>query len=72
MPDRKYTLGLGSTALEKVLWEERCRIDGATLQLVEARVRGHGADMEPPPQARAATGTPGCHCNQTWLPPQSG
>lgn len=51
IPGPEFTLAW-QHSVEKVLWEERYRVDGATLQLVEARVRGHGAGMEPPPQAR--------------------
>jgi hypothetical protein len=39
-------------SVEKVSWEERYRVDDGALRLVEARVRGHGAGMEPSPQAR--------------------
>jgi hypothetical protein len=35
-------------SIEKIRWEEDWRIDGARLVLVEARVRGSGAGMEPP------------------------
>jgi hypothetical protein len=35
-------------SIEKIRWEEDYRIDGNRLQLVEARIRGHGAGMEPP------------------------
>ena len=36
-------------SIEKIRWEEDYRIEGTSLRLVEARVRGHGAGMEPPP-----------------------
>jgi hypothetical protein len=36
-------------SIEKIRWEEDYRIEGSSLRLVEARVRGHGAGMEPPP-----------------------
>jgi hypothetical protein len=39
-------------SVEKVLWEEDWRAGSAGLELVEARVRGSGAGMEPPPEAR--------------------
>ena len=39
-------------SVEKVRWEEDWRVEGAELVLVEARVRGSGAGMEPPPGAR--------------------
>ena len=35
-------------SVEKTRWEERYRIDGNLLELVEARVQGMGAGMEPP------------------------
>lgn len=35
-------------SIEKIVWEEDYRRNGATLSLVEARVRGTGAGMEPP------------------------
>lgn len=38
-------------SIEKARWEEDYRSDGRALQLVEARVRGTGAGMEPPQQA---------------------
>lgn len=35
-------------SIEKIRWEEDWRIAGDRLELVEARVRGSGAGMEPP------------------------
>jgi hypothetical protein len=35
-------------SIEKIRWEEDWRVDGTRLVLVEARVRGSGAGMEPP------------------------
>ena len=35
-------------SIEKIRWEEDWRVDGDRLALVEARVRGSGAGMEPP------------------------
>ena len=35
-------------SIEKVRWEEDWRVDGLQLQIVEARVKGSGAGMEPP------------------------
>ncbi|MGO4707400.1 DUF1850 domain-containing protein [Microvirga sp. 2MCAF38] len=43
-------------SVEKVLWEEDWRQGPAGLELVEARVRGSGAGMEPPPEARFKRG----------------
>jgi Uncharacterized conserved protein len=39
-------------SVEKILWEEDWRSGPAGLELVEARVRGSGAGMDPPPEAR--------------------
>jgi hypothetical protein len=36
-------------SIEKIRWEEDYRVEGATLRLTEARIRGTGAGMEPPP-----------------------
>ncbi|MEZ5616352.1 MAG: DUF1850 domain-containing protein [Rhodocyclaceae bacterium] len=35
-------------SIEKVRWEEDWRIEAGQLHLVEARIRGSGAGMEPP------------------------
>lgn len=35
-------------SIEKILWEEDYRLEAQGLRLVEARVRGTGAGMEPP------------------------
>lgn len=35
-------------SIEKILWEEDYRREGAGMRLVAARVRGTGAGMEPP------------------------
>ncbi|MBV6474571.1 MAG: DUF1850 domain-containing protein [Rhodocyclaceae bacterium] len=35
-------------SIEKTRWEEDWRLAGGRLQLVEARIRGSGAGMEPP------------------------
>lgn len=39
-------------SIEKIRWEEDYRIDGSTLVLTEARIRGSGAGMEPPAGSR--------------------
>jgi len=41
---------------EKVEWQEDWRLAGGGLELVEARVKGSGAGMEPPPEARLSGG----------------
>jgi hypothetical protein len=43
-------------SVEKVEWQEDWRVTAAGLQLVEARVKGSGAGMEPPPEARLIKG----------------
>ena len=43
-------------SVEKVEWQEDWRITASGLELVEARVKGSGAGMEPPPQARLIDG----------------
>ena len=43
-------------SVEKTLWEEDWRAAPAGLELVEARVQGSGAGMEPPPDARLVDG----------------
>jgi len=43
-------------SIEKVDWQEDWRVTEAGLELVEARVKGSGAGMEPPPEARLADG----------------
>ncbi|MDD2382929.1 MAG: DUF1850 domain-containing protein [Sulfurospirillaceae bacterium] len=35
-------------SVEKIRWEEDWRIEGKNLHIVEARVKGSGAGMEPP------------------------
>lgn len=50
-----FTLSWTHT-IEKTRWEEDWRIEGGRLALVEARVKGSGAGMEPPPEARLEEG----------------
>lgn len=50
-----FTLGW-THSVEKVEWEETWRIDGPRLVLEQARVKGSGAGMEPPPEARLLDG----------------
>jgi hypothetical protein len=47
LPLQQFTLAW-THSIEKTRWEEDYRIVGAHLQLVEARIRGSGAGMEPP------------------------
>jgi hypothetical protein len=39
-------------SIEKIEWQEDWRISAKGLELVQARVKGSGAGMEPPPDAR--------------------
>ncbi|TPQ30033.1 DUF1850 domain-containing protein [Bradyrhizobium guangdongense] len=43
-------------SIEKVDWQEDWRVTPSGLQLVQARVKGTGAGMEPPPEARLVDG----------------
>lgn len=43
-------------SVEKVDWQEDWRVTDTGLQLVEARVKGSGAGMEPPPEASLIEG----------------
>jgi hypothetical protein len=43
-------------SVEKILWEEDWSLRGGRVMLVEARVKGSGAGMEPPPEARLVEG----------------
>lgn len=38
-------------SVEKTEWRERWRVEGTALRLVEARVQGSGAGMDPPAEA---------------------
>lgn len=43
-------------SIEKVEWQEDWRVTPHGLELVQARVKGSGAGMEPPPEARLVGG----------------
>ena len=43
-------------SVEQVEWQEDWRVTANGLELVQARVKGSGAGMEPPPQARLVDG----------------
>ena len=43
-------------SIEKVEWQEDWRVTAQGLQLTQARVKGSGAGMEPPPDARLVGG----------------
>jgi hypothetical protein len=61
LPATEFTLAW-EHSVEKTRWEERYVVDGARLRLVEARIQGLGAGMEPPAGARFADGW------WTWQP----
>jgi hypothetical protein len=50
IPDAEFTLAW-EHSVEKTRWEERYGAGPAGLVLLEARVQGTGAGMEPPPSA---------------------
>ena len=55
-------------SIEKIEWQEDWHVTPQGLQLVEARVKGSGAGMEPPAEARLINGA------WAWkpkLPPQA-
>jgi hypothetical protein len=43
-------------SVEKIEWQEDWRVTPQGLELVQARVKGFGAGMEPPPEARLVGG----------------
>ena len=59
LPLQAFTL-TWTHSIEKIGWEEDYRVlqtaEGLRLQLSEARIRGSGAGMEPPADARFADG----------------
>jgi len=61
LPATEFTVGWNHS-VEKTRWEERYRIEGTALRLVEARIRGSGAGMEPAPDATLMHGW------WTWRP----
>jgi hypothetical protein len=44
-------------SVEKTLWEEDYRVEAGRLVLVQSRIAGSGAGMEPPPDATLVDGT---------------
>jgi hypothetical protein len=50
LPASEFTLGW-QHSVERIRWEERYRVAGASIELVEARIQGSGAGMDPPPDA---------------------
>jgi hypothetical protein len=55
LPLQAFTLAWNHS-IEKIRWEEDYRIVGHKLELVEARIRGSGAGMEPPDGAVLKSG----------------
>jgi len=55
VPAAAFTLAW-THSIEKTCWEEDWRIDGDRLSIVDARIRGSGAGMEPGPAARLEDG----------------
>lgn len=55
LPATQFTLRWVHS-IEKVAWEEDYEVVGAWLHLSQARIRGSGAGMEPPPDARLVNG----------------
>ena len=55
IPAERFTLAW-THSIEKLRWEEDYRIEGGAFRLVEARIRGSGAGMEPPEDARLERG----------------
>ncbi|MBX3647434.1 MAG: DUF1850 domain-containing protein [Rhodocyclaceae bacterium] len=47
LPLQAFTLAW-THSIEKIRWEEDWRIEDGRLRIVEARIRGSGAGMEPP------------------------
>jgi hypothetical protein len=57
-------------SVERIRWEEDWQLTSRGLELVEARVKGSGAGMEPPPEAKvpALSGPPDPEAHQTAPP----
>lgn len=55
LPAPAFTLAW-THSIEKIRWEEDWRLEAGRLRLVEARVRGSGAGMEPPAGAMLENG----------------
>lgn len=55
LPVAAFTLAW-THSVEKVDWQEDWRVTPQGLELIQARVKGSGAGMEPPPEARLVDG----------------
>jgi len=67
LPLSAFTLAW-THSIEKIRWEEDWRVQGKALVITEARIRGSGAGMEPPPGAVLKNGV--WHYRPA-LPPQT-
>lgn len=67
LPLSAFTLAW-THSIEKIRWEEDWRVEGRALVVTEARIRGSGAGMEPPPGAALKNGV--WHYRPA-LPPQT-
>lgn len=65
LPATHFTL-VWRHSIEKIDWEEDYQVAGDRLHLSEARVRGDGAGMEPPPDAVLYRGWWQYHPAQRW------
>jgi hypothetical protein len=70
LPVSSFTLAWNHT-IEKIRWEEDYRITAQGLLLAEARVRGNGAGMEIPDDARLENGSWHYHRHLPPLQPLS-
>jgi hypothetical protein len=61
IPADEFTLAW-THSVQKTRWEERYRVEGDALRLVQARIQGSGAGMDPAPDALFRDGW------WTWTP----
>lgn len=55
IPAQQFTLAWNHS-IEKIRWEEDYQVHAEVLELIEARIRGSGAGMEPPADALLRNG----------------
>lgn len=55
VPAQDFTVAW-THSVAKTRWEEHYRVEDASLSLVEARIQGSGAGMDPPPDAQFRDG----------------
>jgi hypothetical protein len=65
LPVRSFTLRW-QHSIEKVAWAEDYEVAGAWLHLSQARIRGSGAGMEPPPGATLIDGVWHYRLDNPW------